>query len=58
MKMGIIGGLVTFHLGCAPYTLVTNVPLTCMTPLVTLPHLTWGSVMGYVPIYLILGKNA
>lgn len=58
MKMGIIEGLVTFHLGCAPFTLVTSVPLTRMIPFVTIPHLTWGSVMGYVPIYLILGKNA
>jgi len=45
-------------LGCVPFALVTSVPLTYMIPFVTLPHLTWGAVMGYVLIYLILGENA
>ncbi len=42
----------------APFALVTSVPLTYMTPFVTLPHSTWGSVMGYIPGHLILGGNA
>ncbi len=58
MKMGIMWGLVTIPLGCVPFALVTSVPLTSMTLFVTLPHLTWGSVRGYILSYLILGRNA
>ena len=57
MKMGIRWGLVTIPLGCVPFVLVTSVPLTYMIPFVTLLHLTWGSVMGYVSSHLILGQN-
>ena len=57
MKIGIMWGLVTIPLGCVPFALVTSVPLTEMIPFVTLPHLTWGSVMGYVSSHLILGQG-
>lgn len=53
LKVGVMAGLVTIPLGCIPFTLVAGVPLTTMIPFVTMPHLVWGLVMGWLTNYLL-----
>jgi hypothetical protein len=57
LKVGVMAGLVTIPLGCIPFALVVGVPLTTMIPFVTMPHLVWGLVMGWLTNYLLTTQD-
>ncbi len=58
LKVGVIAGLVTIPLGCIPFALVVGVPVTTMIPFVTMPHLVWGLVMGWLTNYLLANRDS
>jgi riboflavin transporter FmnP len=51
--VGVAAGLITIPLGCIPFALIVGVPLFQMISMVTLPHLAWGLVLGYLTGYLL-----
>jgi hypothetical protein len=54
LMVGVMAGLVTIPLGCIPFALVVGVPITTMIPFVTMPHLVWGLVMGWLTNYFLV----
>ena len=48
LKVGIAAGLITIPMGCVPFAVAVGVPITTMIPFVTVPHLVWGIVMGWL----------
>ena len=58
LRLGVAAGLITIPMGCVPFALVVGVPLVTMIPMVTLPHLAWGLVMGWGTSYLLLKDEA
>jgi uncharacterized membrane protein YagU involved in acid resistance len=57
LKVGVAAGLATIPLGCVPFAIIADVPLTVMLPFVFLPHLVWGLVMGGVVNYLLKTRS-
>jgi hypothetical protein len=53
LKVGVAAGLVTIPMGCVPFAIAVGVPLTTMIPYVTLPHIAWGAVMGWLTHHLL-----
>jgi hypothetical protein len=53
LKVGILAGLITIPMGCVPFALAVGVPITTMIPFVTIPHLVWGIVLGWLTNYLL-----
>jgi hypothetical protein len=51
--VGVAAGLITIPLGCIPFALIVGVPLFQMISMVTLPHLAWGLVLGYLTGYIL-----
>jgi hypothetical protein len=52
--LGIAAGAVTIPLGCIPLALWLNQPILDVIAFSTLPHLVWGTILGWTVAYGLL----
>ena len=54
LALGIAAGAVTIPLGCIPLAIWLNQPILDVIAFSTLPHLVWGTVLGWTVAYGLL----
>ena len=54
LLLGIAAGAVTIPLGCIPLAIWLNQPILDVIAFSTLPHLVWGTILGWTVAYGLL----
>ena len=52
--LGVLAGLITIPLGCVPTAILSKVPIIELVSFSTLPHLVWGSGLGWYFSYRVM----
>jgi ethanolamine transporter EutH len=57
LLLGIAAGVVTIPLGCIPLAIWLNQPILDVIAFSTLPHLVWGTVLGWTVAYGLISSG-